>query len=78
MSYDPTHPGENITVEWLYSELQRISAEMTRPRLNEFEVLTIEPERPQEGTVAFADGTAWNPGSGRGLYEWRSGAWFKL
>lgn len=78
MSYDPTHPGENITVEWLYSELQRISAETPRPRILEFEVLTIEPVRPQEGTVAFADGTAWNPGSGRGLYEWRSGAWFKL
>lgn len=78
MSYEPTHPGEDVTTEWLYAELLRIGAEMTKPRLLEFEVLTVEPERAQDGTLAFADGTAWNPGSGRGLYERRSGAWVKL
>ena len=78
MSYDPTHPGENITIEWLFNELQRVSSEMTKPRLLEFEVLTIEPEKPQDGPLAFADGTAWNPGSGRGLYERRASAWVKL
>jgi hypothetical protein len=29
--------------------------------------------------VAYADGTSWNPGSGEGLYEYRSdAAWHKL
>lgn len=78
MPYTPQHPGEGITVEWLFSELQRISSEMGRPNELQFSVLTIEPTRPQDGLVVYADGTAWNPGSGRGLYERRSGAWVKL
>lgn len=78
MSYDPTHPGESITIEWLTSELQRIAGDMDKPKFLEFEVLTAEPARPQEGAVAFADGTSWNPGAGRGLYEYNTGAWVKL
>ena len=78
MSYEPTHPGEGITVEWLYYELQRVSSEMYRPDVLRLEVLHIEPERPQDGMLAFADGTDWNPGSGAGTYERRGGAWVKL
>lgn len=44
----------------------------------QFTVLTAEPANKAEGWVVFADGTAWNPGAGRGLYEYRSGAWHKL
>lgn len=43
-----------------------------------FEVLTVEPSNKPEGTLAFADGTVWNPGSGAGLYERRGGTWNKL
>lgn len=31
-----------------------------------------EPERPVDGMCALADGTNWNPGSGRGLYYYDS------
>lgn len=78
MPYEPTHPGENITVEYLYAELQRISANIYKPSVLELEVLHIEPERPQDGTLAFADGTDWNPGAGAGTYERVGGAWVKL
>lgn len=78
MSYTATHPGESITVEWLHSELQRISSEMNKLTVLELEVLHIEPERAENGTLAFADGTNWNPGSGAGTYERRGGAWVKL
>ncbi len=43
--------------------------------------LTVQitaPVSPQDGWIAFADGTAWNPGSGKGLYEYRDAAWYKL
>ena len=30
------------------------------------------PPKPREGTFVFADGTTWNPGSGRGLYQYVS------
>ena len=41
-------------------------------------VLTVEPQRPQEGDTVNADGTNWNPGSGAGRYTYVGGAWVKL
>lgn len=78
MTYEVTHPGEAITVEWLYNELQRVSAEANKMPFLQLEVLHIEPERAQDGTIAIADGTDWNPGGGAGTYERRAGAWVKL
>lgn len=43
-----------------------------------FEVSYVAPDKPREGMLRFADGTSWNPGSGRGLYQYVSGAWVKL
>jgi hypothetical protein len=37
-----------------------------------------ETEEIQEGTVVYADGDDWDPGGGRGLYEYARGAWVKL
>lgn len=36
-----------------------------------------EPQAPEIGTLVLADGTTWNPGSGRGVYYW-DGSWVKL
>lgn len=36
------------------------------------------PVGPQDGWIAYADGTIWNPGAGRGLYGYSSGAWHKI
>lgn len=41
-------------------------------------ILAVAPTRPGEGMLAIADGTNWNPGSGKGLYEYKSGTWTKL
>jgi hypothetical protein len=40
--------------------------------------LHVEPSRPREGDIRYADGSDWNPGSGVGTYEYRGSAWFKL
>lgn len=34
---------------------------------NRLEVISVAPAKPRNG-LYFADGTAWNPGAGRGLY----------
>lgn len=78
MSYIPTFPGEGVTPQWLYDELQRIASEMYRPTASTYETLHVAPERPQEGMVATADGTDWNPGAGAGIYQYRAGAWNRL
>lgn len=49
-----------------------------RVQLNDFLQLTKRSSSisaPEEGDVAFADGTNWNPGSGSGVYVYDGGAW---
>lgn len=43
-----------------------------------FVTLHAEPKRLREGLTVLADGTDWDPGSGAGLYIYRSGAWVFL
>lgn len=63
---DPVNPIEfRAFTTWTLQELRAI-ANMLRnpiiPRLYE------APEKPTGGLLVRADGTSWNPGSGRGLY----------
>lgn len=37
--------------------------------------LSAEPSTIKEDMTVQADGTNWNPGSGRGLYQRRAGVW---
>lgn len=78
--YIPGIVPEGYDPVWLQEELERISIS-----LNALEIPTmllvpqaVEPEKPREGSLAYADGTNWNPGAGAGLYEYRAGAWAKL
>lgn len=32
----------------------------------------VAPTKPRAGMVVFADGTKWNPGSGRGVYVYKT------
>ena len=42
-------------------------------------VLHAAPERPRTGTIVYADGTDWDPGSGEGPYYYDSGGnWVAL
>lgn len=78
-NYIPTFPGEGVTPQWLYDELQRIASTMDEPTGLQFDVLTAEPPKPRDGMLVFADGTAWNPtGAGGGLHQRVGGAWVKL
>ena len=73
--YNPTTPpaDDGQLRVYLLSELQRISEallESVKPPL-----FYSEPKNPQEGWMVRADGAGWNPGSGAGLYIYRSAAW---
>lgn len=57
---------------WSISELQRISQALDQKQAT-ISVLTSAPEKPQIGMLVIADGTNWDPGSGRGLYYYDSG-----
>lgn len=36
---------------------------------------TAAPVNPEEGMIVRADGTSWDPGSGRGFYGYDNGSW---
>lgn len=42
-------------------------------------VQTAAPSEPADGTIAYADGSSWNPGdSGEGIYAYYNDTWNKL
>lgn len=68
MAYQPTLPASESIEElksWMYEELLRISSDLD---LLEKVELNSEPEKPFHMQMVLADGTDWNPGSGRGFY----------
>lgn len=81
MAYFPnTPPADPAQLPgFLAAELQRLAEALSGPqeavRLAE---LAAAPKKPREGDVVRADGVNWNPGAGRGAYEYKAGAWSKL
>lgn len=65
---------------WLSRTLQDLATSLKRPEVSgvRFTVLHAEPERIENGDLAVADGSDWNPGAGAGAYLRVSGAWVKL
>lgn len=82
MTYVPSQmpPIDNLEElrEWVEKEFRRIQEHNATQTFVQFEVLYAAPLGPTAGMVVFADGTTWNPGSGRGLYEYRTSSWQKL
>ena len=60
---------------FLDKELATIAAVLDLIAAGHIDKVYIEPPKPREGDIRFADGTQWNPGSGEGLYIYRSAAW---
>ena len=71
MSYVPELPPTRLNVDptellnYVYEELVRIGDELAKYEMVEY---NVAPEKPFNGMVVIADGTNWNPGSGRGQY----------
>lgn len=79
-------PGSKLpeTLGALRSWLQRQIVDITNalqngnPESVTLQELHAEPDKYRDGMVVFADGTDWNPGSGRGAYIRYGAAWNKL
>ena len=78
MSYSPSNVPTNPAdlSRFIAVELEKIRNEFTLT--GDYDVLHSAPDKPQVGMVRWADGSDWNPGSGEGLYEYRTTGWSKL
>jgi len=65
---------------WLLDELRHISDAMSEIETDSalLKEWNSVPDRVYNGLVVYADGTNWNPGSGRGVYAYENGSWLKL
>jgi len=80
MNYRPENPpikSEELA-NYMYRELNRISATLDIAVARNVEFLTKAPAKPREGMVVGADGTYWNPGAGKGVYVYYDDVWNKL
>lgn len=79
MSFSPSSTSATTVTDlrtWVSQELIRVSnAFTTSAQTTKIIVLNAAPAKPQTGQVVFADGTNWNPGSGRGLYYYDTSGW---
>lgn len=82
MTYIPQQVPSLDSVEelrsWVQQEFFRVAQGAQISERVTFNILYAAPPDPVAGMLVFADGTTWNPGSGRGLYEYRTSSWVKL
>ena len=67
--------------DYLFNELNRVGDIIFNLDTLRLEQTNVEPSKARDGDIRYADGTNWNPGSGRGIYVYiddASPAWEKL
>lgn len=79
MPYIPRQPPSDPAQlpGFLRDELNNIARSTTTDTVR-LKPLAVALAKPRDGDVVFADGTNWNPGSGRGPYCYSSGVWVRL
>lgn len=81
MPYNPTtFTGTTLDEHkrWVQDEFQRLARSLSETIALDLRPVHVAPDKPREGMIVYADGADWNPGSGKGCYEYRGAAWFKL
>lgn len=65
-------------VDALRAQVLRLEQRVMELERSLQQVQYVAPTKVFEGMLRFADGSSWNPGAGRGLYQFVGGAWVKL
>ncbi len=72
----PTAP-ESLR-DFLQRELRAISGALGSVNSLQLKPLGAAPGKYSAGTIVYADGTNWDPGSGEGIYAYYNAQWNKL
>ena len=79
MGYSPALvPTVEGLPKFLQEELRAIEDEFNLGMMYNVRFLDVAPLKPREGNVCGADGVNWNPGAGKGVYCYYTGAWHLL
>lgn len=63
---------------YLQETLRDFNRRLTELEVSLSKLQYVAPTKLREGMIRFADGTTWDPGSGKGLYIYYNSAWNKL
>jgi hypothetical protein len=81
MEYYPSNPPSDPAKlpGFLRDEFLRMQKVLLgRQKVLRLVPLHAQPDKFEEGDVVAADGTDWNPGSGKGVYRYNGSAWVFL
>lgn len=78
--YVPQDPPEDPQelVRYLREELKKVSAAVSALALGHLDQSYAAPAKPRDGDIRYADGASWNPGSGKGVYVYKTSTWVLL
>lgn len=66
---------DEVLVRYLQEELRRISETVNDISDGHLDKVHVEPPRPREGDIRYADGSDWNAGQGENLYYFDGTVW---
>ena len=75
---DPIFLDMGPTESYLLRELEKVQTQFDLAVAKTILFLGTPPERIYEGLTVGANGTTWDPGSGKGIYTFYDGGWKKL
>ena len=64
--------------DYLFHELNRLSDIIFNLDVMRLEQTNVDPDKPRDGDIRYADGTNWNPSGGVGIYAYIGSTWTKL
>lgn len=80
VQYNPGNvPADPAQMQaFLREELNKMAAAINALAAGHLDKQTVAPAKPRDGDIRYADGTAWNPGAGAGIYYFNGTVWTKL
>jgi len=80
MSYTPSPPPNELTVQSVWDEFNKLRNFIESMEVDyiSLRVHNVAPNKPKTGVLYYADGSNWNPGAGKGVYEYDGTTFNKL
>ncbi len=80
MTYIPGSPPSELTLQFVVDEFNKLRDFVETMQIDyiSYKIHNSAPNKPREAQAYYADGTNWNPGSGKGLYLYDGTTFNKL